>query len=126
VSAAELHKPELQFFLDRVHVHGVSFPNMPQTPVTVVAEAIAKTEKESEARQLVLGLLEPTRKEEGCIQYDPHELTDKPGHFIFYENWASQAALDARLKSPHIAAAFAKIPELFEGAPRILICKRIG
>src|ERR1700674_3544699 len=104
----------------------VSSLNMPQTPVTVVAEAIAKAGKESEARQLLLALLEPTRQEEGCIQYDPHELNDKPGHFIFYENWASQEALDAHLKSPHIALAFAKIPELFEGMPRILICKRIG
>ena len=105
---------------------GLSSLNMPQTPVTVVAEAIAKAGKESEARQLLLALLEPTRKEEGCIQYDPHELNDKPGHFIFYENWASQAALDAHLKSPHIVSAFAKIPELFEGMPRILVCKRIG
>ena len=99
---------------------------MQQTLVTVVAEATAKAGKENEARQLLLGLLAPTRKEEGCIQYDPHEVADQPGHFIFYENWASQAALDAHLKSPHVASAFAKMPELFEGMPRILICRRIG
>src|SRR5437879_1889003 len=98
----------------------------PQIPVTVVAEVIAKAGKENEGRQLLLGLVEPTRNEEGCIRYDPHELADRPGHFIFYENWVSQAALDAHLKAPHIASAFARIPDLFEGMPRILICKRIG
>jgi len=104
----------------------VSSLYMPQTPVTVVAELVAKAGKEDQARQILLGLVGPTRQEEGCIQYDPHEVADKPGHFIFYENWASQAALDTHLKTPHIGSAFAKIPELFEGAPRILICKRIG
>src|SRR5712691_1328799 len=82
----------------RCRIDGVSSLNMPQTPVTVVAEVIAKAGKENEGRQLLLGLLEPTRKEEGCIQYDPHELADHPGHFVFYENWVSQAALDAHLK----------------------------
>jgi quinol monooxygenase YgiN len=99
---------------------------MPQEPLTVVAELIAKAGKENEARQLLLGLVQPTRTEEGCIQYDLHELGEHPGHFIFYENWTSRAALDAHMKMPHIASAFARIPELFDGTPRILICKLIG
>ena len=99
---------------------------MPQTPVTVIAEAIAKAGKEEEARRLFLGLLEPTRKEDGCLQYDLHEEADKPGNFMFHENWQSRAALDAHLKAPHVASAFAQLPELLEDAPRIWVGKRIG
>jgi quinol monooxygenase YgiN len=99
---------------------------MPQTPVTVIAEGIAKAGNEDEVRGLFLGLLEPTRKEEGCIQYDLHEEADKPGHFMFSESWSSKAALDAHLTTPHVTSTFARLPELLEGMPRIWVGQRIG
>ncbi|MBV8731051.1 MAG: antibiotic biosynthesis monooxygenase [Acidobacteriia bacterium] len=99
---------------------------MAQTAVTVIAELNARAGKEDEARQLLLALLEPTRQEEGCIQYDLHEVVGAPGHFLFYENWRSRGALDAHLKTPHLESAFARIPELFEASPRVLISNRIG
>jgi quinol monooxygenase YgiN len=100
--------------------------SMAQTPLTVMAELKARPGKEDEARQLLLTLLEPTRREQGCIQYDLHEVVGAPGHFLFYENWQSREALDAHLKSPHFMSAFARIPELSQETPRVLISKRIG
>ena len=49
--------------------------------VTVIAAAFAKPGMEKEARQMLLGLLEPSRKDEGCISYDLHEEAGQPGRF---------------------------------------------
>jgi len=34
-------------------------------------------------------LIDITRAEEGCINYDLHQDNENPAHFLFYENWKS-------------------------------------
>ena len=70
--------------------------------LTVVAEMQAKPGKEDELRKAVLALVEPTRKEEGCVQYDLHVGTSDPGRFIFYENWTSREHLSRHAASEHL------------------------
>ena len=83
--------------------------------LTVVATMKAKQGKASELREVLIGLLAPTRAEDGCVNYDLHESNDSEGTFLFYENWTSQAALDAHLQTPHLKAFFARHEELLEG-----------
>jgi len=56
--------------------------------------------EESLADQL-LALVAPTRKETGCLVYELHRDWQNPGKFMFYERFASQAALDEHLASPY-------------------------
>ncbi|MCI0628612.1 MAG: antibiotic biosynthesis monooxygenase [Acidobacteria bacterium] len=93
--------------------------------LTVVAHVRAKSGKEDEVRQGLRALLAPTRREEGCINYDMHESTETPGQFVFYENWTSRALLDAHLASAHIRTFFARIPELLAEQPRITFWRRV-
>lgn len=60
--------------------------------------------KEVELKEGLLGLVGPTRKEEGCILYDLHFSHEDPGKFMFYEIWTTRAALDRHSVSPHISA----------------------
>jgi quinol monooxygenase YgiN len=53
-------------------------------------------------RRELAALLEPTRAEKGCINYDMHQALTDPALFLFHENWTSAADLDAHLASPHI------------------------
>jgi quinol monooxygenase YgiN len=94
--------------------------------LTVVAEFHAKPGKEDELRKELLGLVEPTRGERGCVQYDLHEEQGKPGHFLFYENWTSRAELDAHARSAHIERLFAIVDQLVTEEPRILFFDRIA
>ena len=94
--------------------------------LSVVAEITAKPGKEAELRRGLMGLIEPTRKENGCVQYDLHVSTDDPARFVFYENWSSRAALDAHLGSAHIQAMLAVADELLAEPPRILTYTRIA
>jgi quinol monooxygenase YgiN len=62
--------------------------------IHIVAILKAKPGQESELRQALLTLIPPVLQEPGCIQYTLHESLDHPGHFVFYEAWADQAAID--------------------------------
>jgi quinol monooxygenase YgiN len=99
---------------------------MPEPLLSVVAEIHARPGKEDALREALLGLIVPTRAEEGCVQYDLHESTDTPGQFVFYENWTSREHLDRHLASPHLEAMKARFDELLAGPPRILTYTRIG
>jgi quinol monooxygenase YgiN len=94
--------------------------------VTVVATFQARPGKESELRAALLGLLAPTRKEAGCLNYDLHQAPDDPARFLFHENWTTKAALDAHLQSPHLKAFVPRVDELCTAFPEIKIWERIG
>ncbi len=54
----------------------------------------------AEARKVVAGTVE----EDGCIFYDMHRSIHDPDKLVVVERWASRAALDAHMHTPHLAA----------------------
>jgi quinol monooxygenase YgiN len=94
--------------------------------LTVVAEIKAQAGKEEDLRNALLALIEPTRKEEGFVQYDLHVNTSDPGRFVFYENWVSREHLDRHLASPHLQSFVAAAGSLLGEPPRIETYWRIG
>lgn len=93
--------------------------------LTVVARVKANPGKEQSVRQGLLALIEPTRREPGCIRYDLHESLDDPALFVFYENWTSKAALDAHLATPHVQAFLKRTDELLAEPPEISLYRMI-
>lgn len=93
--------------------------------LTVIAHATAIKGKEKELRVILEGFVAPTRTEEGCINYDLHQSITNPCEFVFYENWTSQAALDAHLKTPHIANGSAAAKNLLAEPVKITLWKQI-
>jgi quinol monooxygenase YgiN len=94
--------------------------------LTVVAELIAKPGREADLKTELLAMVEATRPEDGCIQYDLHVSTEQPGSFVFYENWASREALDRHAASPHLQTFGAKAHDLLSQPARILTYTRIS
>jgi quinol monooxygenase YgiN len=94
--------------------------------VTVVAELIAKRGCEAKLATELRAMVEATRREDGCVQYDLHVATDEPGRFVFYENWTSREALDRHAASAHIQAFGAKAAELLVQPVRIVTYTRIA
>lgn len=94
--------------------------------LTVVAEMTAKPGKEEELRKAALALVEPTRREDGCVQYDLHCLEGEPGRLLFYENWMSAAHLERHLESPHLTAFGAIAGDLLAAPPRVDKFRRIA
>jgi quinol monooxygenase YgiN len=82
--------------------------------ITVVADLKAKPGKEEALRTAALALIEPTRKEQGCIQYDLHVHLTDPGRVVFYENWATVEDLNRHGQSEHLKAFGAMASDLVE------------
>ncbi|HEY9172395.1 MAG TPA: putative quinol monooxygenase [Verrucomicrobiae bacterium] len=94
--------------------------------LTVIAVLKAKPGMETALRQQLLALIPTTRQEPGCINYDLHQATDQPGHFLFHENWTSKQHLDDHLARPHLQAFLARVPELVAEPPQITLWEKIG
>jgi len=57
--------------------------------LTIVANIKAKVDTIDMVKAELLKLIDITRAEEGCINYDLHQDNESPAHFLFYENWES-------------------------------------
>lgn len=85
----------------------------------VVARITARPDTVAEVHTLLRGLLEPTRREPGCLRYTLLHNSADPTDFTFVEEWADAAALDAHLTAPHVQTALALAPPLLAAAPDI-------
>jgi quinol monooxygenase YgiN len=99
---------------------------MSQNLLIVVAEMTAQPGKEEALRRKLTGFVEPTRAENGCVQYDLHIAEDNPGHFLFFEKWTSSEALDAHLAAPHIASVLPELGPILAQPPRISKFRQIA
>ena len=81
----------------------------------VVATIPVKSEHIEAMRGPLTQLAEATRQESGCLAYDLYESVAAPGVFVTVERWTDQDALDAHMKTPHVAAAFAAAGDALAG-----------
>ena len=77
---------------------------MTNQKLTIVAKILAKSEKRELVKQELIKLIEPTKSEEGCINYDLHQDNENENLFLFYENWASRDLWQRHMDTAHIAA----------------------
>ncbi len=71
--------------------------------LTIIATIVSKEDKTELVKAEMIKLIDKTRVEDGCINYDLHQDNSNPAHFVFHENWESEAHLEKHLASQHIA-----------------------
>ena len=74
---------------------------LPKEAVTLVVLLRSKEGQHLLLEAEIRALLAPTRKEEGCVQYDLHHSLDNPSLFLLHEVWATRAHHTAHTKTPH-------------------------
>jgi quinol monooxygenase YgiN len=94
--------------------------------VTVIAQVKAKPGRESQVRKELLSLVGSSRKDAGCLNYDLHQGSDNPTLFMFHENWASKADLEAHLQKPALQATLARVGQMVAEPPQITLWEKIG
>lgn len=93
--------------------------------ITVVGQAKAKAEKEQIVKQELLNVMELTRSEPGCINYDIHQATEDKTVFMTHENWETRSALEAHLEKPYVKALLGRSEELFVGPVEITLWEKV-
>lgn len=62
----------------------------------------AKPGREDDLRQLLEGLVEPSRADDGCVCYDLHTDNQNPAHLFLYEAWRDAAAWERHKATEHL------------------------
>ena len=97
-----------------VMAEGVAKSEMPKEGFILTAIVKAKPGQEEAVKEVLLELVEPTRKEPGCLGYNLHQSKSDKAQFMFYEQWASKEALDAHGKMPYMKALGGKLKDKTE------------
>ncbi|HEY9668235.1 MAG TPA: putative quinol monooxygenase [Coleofasciculaceae cyanobacterium] len=94
---------------------------MSQTTIRVVARVVALPDQVEGMKSVLMGIIEPTRQEEGCIVYELLQNQEDPTDFTFVEEWESQELLDKHLSSAHLIEAAVQLNGLVAAEPDIRI-----
>jgi quinol monooxygenase YgiN len=92
---------------------------MPEDSLRVVARIKALPDKVEIVRSILLELVEPTRKEEGCIVYELLQNKNDPTDFTFVEEWKGESFLNNHANSEHLRGAREKLKGIVAEAPDI-------
>ena len=74
---------------------------MPEGPIVLNVHFEAVPGRENDLARELFALVEPTRKEAGCLAYELHMDPENPGKLMFYEKFADQAALDFHVSTSY-------------------------
>jgi quinol monooxygenase YgiN len=101
---------------------------MAQGTVHVIATFYAEMGKEDEMERVLRELIEPTRREAGCIRYDLLRSLKGESYveLVFVEEWESEEALDAHGQSEHLKGLRGRIRNLMGSLPRVIRYRQVG
>ncbi|MCW1430130.1 putative quinol monooxygenase [Novosphingobium sp. JCM 18896] len=105
---------------------GIRYAQIPAGAYSIVAEVRAKPGKEAELRQATLPLVALVRSDPKNLVYFLQEDRAAPGHFVFYEVFASLADFEAHNAMPYVKDWFAKLPQLAEGGVQVMRMEVLG
>ncbi|MGH6805299.1 MAG: putative quinol monooxygenase [Ensifer adhaerens] len=98
------------------------------SPERLISLAIltAQPGKRDALRDGLLALIEPTRREPGCLDYVLFEMQEEPGTFYMREAFTDRAALDAHFQTPHFQAFAAAIEDLLVRPLQLVFLNQIS
>ncbi len=85
----------------------------------VIAYAKAKIDQVEQVREILITLVDATRRESGCLNYELLQNHADPTDFVFVERWASPAAEQAHFMTPHLLAVLQQLTGLLASEPKI-------
>ncbi len=85
---------------------------MKNEKLTIVANILAREGQGEMVKAELLKLIDVTRTEDGCINYDLHQDNENPNLFLFFENWQNRELWQKHMNNEHLA----KYKRLTEGA----------
>ena len=94
---------------------GSGYAKIPKGAYSIIAEVHAKPGKREDLRAATLPLIHLVRSDPNNLVYFFQEDRENPGHFIFYEVFATKQDFEAHNNMPYVKEWFAKLPELADG-----------
>lgn len=94
--------------------------------IVLIARLKVKKDSVEQAKQAALAIVEDSRAEKGCLNYDFHQVIDDETVFIWHETWENEAAINAHGKSEHFVAFSEQIKDLVDEPLQITMAKMVS
>jgi quinol monooxygenase YgiN len=85
----------------------------------VVARAQARPNHVAQVREILIALVEATRREPGCLSYELLQNHADATEFVFVERWTNATAEQAHFVTPHLLATLQQLDGLLASEPQI-------
>ena len=85
--------------------------------IVLIATLKAKPGKEKQVEEILGAMIPKVQNEKGCTKYILHRVKADPSQFLFYEEYADQAALDIHNNTPYFKELGPKLAGLLVGDP---------
>lgn len=87
----------------------------------LAARCIGNPERRNDIMRITAAIVPPSKAEVGCISYEIHERLSSENEYLFFEEWADQAALDFHFNTPHFQEFIKEFTQLLQAPPNIRI-----
>ncbi len=91
----------------------------------MVVQFRAKPGREAAAEAAFGDVIPATHAEEGCVRFALHRVAGEPERFVLVERWASRAALDEHIATPHLAEFRARGAEIWAEPPQLTVAEAL-
>ena len=87
--------------------------------VIVIARVRPRPDRHEDLLAILRDVQEASRRDDGCLNYGYYaEITD-PSSLIAVEEWRDMAALEAHLRTPHVARLVEALPDMLAAPPEV-------
>ena len=88
--------------------------------ITFIAMLKAKPGKEKSVEEILKGIVPNVQNEKGASKYILHRSKSDPGQFLFYEEYADQAAVDFHNSTVYFKELGTNLNGLLDGDPKVV------
>ena len=92
----------------------------------VVATFNVKPQYLEKGKSLILGFVEPSLTQEGCLFYDAYQSNEDPAEFVIVDGWATQEDLDNHAASEHVAQTVEQLSPLLARPASVKTYRKIS
>lgn len=93
--------------------------------IKVIAKMSIKEDKVEGLINSILGSVEETRKEAGCMEYNLFQDVNIRNEFTFVEEWDSPEALKSHMNSKHFQEMISKLTEIMNKEMEVSVCTQV-
>lgn len=94
--------------------------------IVLIAHLKVKPDSVESAKRAALAIVENSRAETGCLNYDFHQAIDDETIFVWHETWVNKAAIEAHGASEHFKDFSQKIKDSVDEPLQITLTRMVS
>ncbi|MFT3746612.1 MAG: putative quinol monooxygenase [Pyrinomonadaceae bacterium] len=98
---------------------------MSDEKIVLIARLKVKPDMVEVAKKAALAIVDESRAEEGCVNYDVHQSVEDETLFFWHETWTHKGAIDEHFEKPFFGEFFKTVEQVAAEPPQITLTKKI-